>query len=77
MTSRELTAVFTERLRRYDGVLEHVVTYTTALADQQAAAADAMFAAGVDLGPLQVGPEISLDFRVYEQGLHSWRQRLI
>jgi hypothetical protein len=30
--------------RRYDGVLEYVVTYTEALAEQQAAQADLMFA---------------------------------
>ena len=38
VTSRELTALFLERLRRYDGVLEYVVTYTDALATQQAGA---------------------------------------
>ncbi|KAK9825906.1 hypothetical protein WJX81_004298 [Elliptochloris bilobata] len=72
VTSRELTAVFTERLRRYDGVLEHVVTYTPALADAQAAAADQLFAAGVDLGPLQGIPYGLKDLFAVEGYRTTW-----
>ena len=39
VTAKELAAVFVERLRRYDDVLEYVVTYTDALAEQQAGTA--------------------------------------
>jgi Asp-tRNA(Asn)/Glu-tRNA(Gln) amidotransferase A subunit family amidase len=39
-------------VRRYDSVLEAVVTYTTDLAMEQALAADKLLAAGIYLGPL-------------------------
>ena len=52
ITSTELTRFFLERLRRYDPQLHCVVTLTEARALEQARAADARFAAGTPLGPL-------------------------
>ncbi|WVZ51399.1 hypothetical protein U9M48_002550 [Paspalum notatum var. saurae] len=52
ITSRELTDIFLRRLKRYNPVLEAVVTYTEDLAYKQAKEADAMLAQGNYLGPL-------------------------
>ncbi|XP_048138747.1 glutamyl-tRNA(Gln) amidotransferase subunit A isoform X2 [Rhodamnia argentea] len=52
ITSEELTRLFLERLRRYNGILEAVVSYTEELAYAQAKRADELLAQGVDLGPL-------------------------
>ncbi|KAF8022477.1 hypothetical protein BT93_F0099 [Corymbia citriodora subsp. variegata] len=52
ITSEELTRLFLERLRRYNGVLEAVVSYTEELAYAQAKRADDLLAQGVYLGPL-------------------------
>ncbi|KAK8938269.1 hypothetical protein KSP40_PGU001939 [Platanthera guangdongensis] len=52
ITSRELTEIFIRRLKRYDHVLEAVVTYTEELAYSQAKMADELLEKGVYLGPL-------------------------
>ncbi|CAL4987723.1 unnamed protein product [Urochloa decumbens] len=52
ITSRELTDIFMRRLKRYNPVLESVVTYTEDLAYKQAKEADDLMAEGKYLGPL-------------------------
>ncbi|XP_040985923.1 glutamyl-tRNA(Gln) amidotransferase subunit A isoform X1 [Juglans microcarpa x Juglans regia] len=52
ITSEELTNIFLRRLKRYNHVLEAVVSYTEELAYKQAREADALLAQGVYLGPL-------------------------
>ncbi|XVF08563.1 hypothetical protein REPUB_Repub07fG0014000 [Reevesia pubescens] len=52
ITSEELTRIFLKRLRRYNPVLEAVVTYTEDLAYEQAKEADKLLSKGVYLGPL-------------------------
>jgi hypothetical protein len=44
VTPQQLAAAFNDRLQRYDGILNAAVTVTSALADSQAAAAQAQFA---------------------------------
>ncbi|XP_062183107.1 uncharacterized protein LOC133887178 isoform X2 [Phragmites australis] len=52
ITSRELTDIFLKRLKRYNPVLEAVVTFTEDLAYKQAKEADDLLAQGKYLGPL-------------------------
>ncbi|XP_015881399.4 uncharacterized protein LOC107417296 isoform X2 [Ziziphus jujuba] len=52
ITSTELTQIFLRRLKRYNHVLEAVVTYTEELAYKQAKEADDLLEQGVYLGPL-------------------------
>ncbi|XP_057480966.1 uncharacterized protein LOC130767916 isoform X1 [Actinidia eriantha] len=52
ITSEELTRIFLKRLKRYNPVLEAVVTYTEELAYKQAKEADELLARGTYLGPL-------------------------
>lgn len=52
ITSEELTHIFLQRLKRYNHVLEAVVSYTEELAYKQAKDADELLARGVYLGPL-------------------------
>ena len=52
VTSRELTSMYMERLKRFDPFLECVVTFTEDLAFEQAARADQEIAAGNYRGPL-------------------------
>ncbi|XP_074579517.1 uncharacterized protein LOC141836001 [Curcuma longa] len=52
ITSKELTDIFFRRLKRYDPVLEAVITLTEELAYHQAEEADKLLAQGVYLGPL-------------------------
>ncbi|KAJ9680164.1 hypothetical protein PVL29_019452 [Vitis rotundifolia] len=52
ITSEELTRIFLHRLKRYNLVVEAVVTYTEELAYKQAKEADEMLAQGRYLGPL-------------------------
>ncbi|XP_007038190.2 PREDICTED: glutamyl-tRNA(Gln) amidotransferase subunit A [Theobroma cacao] len=52
ITSRELTRIFLKRLKRYNPVLEAVITYTEDLAYKQAQEADKLLSKGVYLGPL-------------------------
>ncbi|KAF4384629.1 hypothetical protein F8388_003936 [Cannabis sativa] len=52
ITSLELTKIFLRRLKRYNGVLKAVVSYTEELAYKQAKRADNLLDKGVYLGPL-------------------------
>lgn len=52
ITSLELTNIFLRRLKRYNHVLEAVITYTEELAHKQAKEADKLLEQGVYLGPL-------------------------
>uniref|UniRef100_A0A803NVN2 Amidase domain-containing protein n=1 Tax=Cannabis sativa TaxID=3483 RepID=A0A803NVN2_CANSA len=52
ITSLELTKIFLRRLKRYNGVLKAVVSYTEELAYKQAKRADYLLDKGVYLGPL-------------------------
>ncbi|XP_022143480.1 uncharacterized protein LOC111013354 isoform X2 [Momordica charantia] len=52
VTSLELVQIFLQRLKRYNHVLEAVVSFTEELAHKQAKEADELFARGVYLGPL-------------------------
>ncbi|XP_077228171.1 amidase family protein [Tasmannia lanceolata] len=52
VTSRELTDIFLQRLKRYNHVLEVVISYTEDLAYSQAKSADDLLDQGVYLGPL-------------------------
>uniref|UniRef100_A0A2P2LKY4 Amidase domain-containing protein n=1 Tax=Rhizophora mucronata TaxID=61149 RepID=A0A2P2LKY4_RHIMU len=52
ITSHELTCIFLRRLKRYNHVLESVVTFTDVLAFKQAKEADELLAKGEYLGPL-------------------------
>ncbi|XP_076919291.1 uncharacterized protein LOC143580034 isoform X2 [Bidens hawaiensis] len=52
ISSEELVGVFLKRLKRYNPVLEAVITITEDLAYKQAKQADQLLAQGVDLGPL-------------------------
>ncbi|CAK9172615.1 unnamed protein product [Ilex paraguariensis] len=52
ITSEELVGIFLKRLKRYNPVLESVVTFTEELAYKQAKEADQLLAKGVYLGPL-------------------------
>ncbi|KAJ4847921.1 hypothetical protein Tsubulata_047148 [Turnera subulata] len=52
ITSQELVRIFLERLKRYNRVLESVISYTDELAYKQAKEADELIGKGVYLGPL-------------------------
>ncbi|XP_044504157.1 glutamyl-tRNA(Gln) amidotransferase subunit A isoform X2 [Mangifera indica] len=52
ITSEELTQIFLKRLKRYNPILEAVVTFTEELAYKQAKEADQLLAQGKYLGPL-------------------------
>jgi Asp-tRNA(Asn)/Glu-tRNA(Gln) amidotransferase A subunit family amidase len=56
LKSVDLTALYLERLRRFDPVLQAVVTLTEGRAMEKAEAADREIAAGVDRGPLHGVP---------------------
>lgn len=52
VTSEELVGIFLKRLKKYNPVLEAVVTFTEELAYRQAKEADQLLAQGIYLGPL-------------------------
>lgn len=52
ITSQELTQIFLRRMKKYNPILEAVVTYTEELASKQAKEADELLSQGVYLGPL-------------------------
>eukprot|EP01018_Ginkgo_biloba_P017905 Gb_32412 [translate_table: standard] len=52
VTSQELTAMFLQRLKRYDYILDVVISYTEKLAYEQAKNADNLLSEGIYLGPL-------------------------
>ncbi|XP_020522979.1 uncharacterized protein LOC18434566 isoform X3 [Amborella trichopoda] len=59
ITSRELTDIFLQRMKRYDNILEAVVTFTEELAYSQAERADDLLKEGTYLGlvPFAIGSE--------------------
>ncbi len=59
-------------LCRYDPTLECVITFTDDLAQQQAAAADALLAKGTYLGPLHGVPYGLKDLMVVPGYLTTW-----
>lgn len=56
VTSVELTSIYLERLKKYDQILQAVITLTEDLAYQQATHADAELDAGIWRGPLHGVP---------------------
>ncbi len=56
VSSLELTTLYIERLKKYDGVLHVVITFTEDLAYKQAAQADMELDAGIWRGPLHGVP---------------------
>uniref|UniRef100_A0A1D1ZC57 Glutamyl-tRNA(Gln) amidotransferase subunit A n=1 Tax=Anthurium amnicola TaxID=1678845 RepID=A0A1D1ZC57_9ARAE len=52
ITSQELTGIFLQRLKRYNPILEAVITFTEDLANSQAKRADELLEKGIYLGPL-------------------------
>lgn len=72
ITSVQLTSVFQQRLKMYDPTLECVITFTDDLAQQQAAAADALLAKGTYLGPLHGIPYGLKDLMAVPGYLTTW-----
>ncbi len=72
VTSTELTHLYLERLKRFDPLLKCVVTYTEALALEQAKKADAEIAAGHDRGPLHGIPWGAKDLIAYPGYPTTW-----
>ncbi|CBI39991.3 unnamed protein product, partial [Vitis vinifera] len=75
ITSEELTRIFLHRLKRYNHVLEAVVTYTEELAYKQAKEADEMLARGIYLGPLHGIPYGLKDIISVPQYKTTWGSR--
>ncbi|RWR73166.1 Glutamyl-tRNAGln amidotransferase subunit A isoform 1 [Cinnamomum micranthum f. kanehirae] len=72
ITSRELTRIFLQRLKRYNHVLKAVVTYTEELAYNQAKKADDLLDQGVYLGPLHGIPYGLKDIISVPKYITSW-----
>ncbi|KAL3138617.1 hypothetical protein ABBQ32_006381 [Trebouxia sp. C0010 RCD-2024] len=72
ISSVELTRIFQQRLRRYDPILECVITFTDELAQEQAEAADALLANGTYLGPLHGIPYGLKDLMAVPGYLTTW-----
>lgn len=72
ITSRELTRIFLQRLKRYNHVLKAVVTYTEELAYSQAKKADDLLDQGVYLGPLHGIPYGLKDIISVPKYITSW-----
>ncbi len=72
VSSRELTELCLERLERYDPRLHCVVTLTPGIARRQAARADSLLAAGVDLGPLHGIPYGVKDLLAVRGTVTTW-----
>lgn len=72
VTSMELTGLYLERLRRYDGVLQAVVSYTEDRAWRQARQADDEIAAGRWRGPLHGVPYGAKDLLATRGYLTTW-----
>ncbi|KAM1025417.1 hypothetical protein ACFX2J_038408 [Malus domestica] len=75
ITSLELTQIFIQRLKRYNPVLEAVVTYIRELANQQAKEADELLARGVYLGPLHGIPYGLKDIISVPHYKTTWRSK--
>nr|CAB3489937.1 unnamed protein product [Digitaria exilis] len=76
ITSRELTDIFLRRLKRYNPVLESVVTYTEDLAYKQAKEADDLLAQGKYLGPLHGIPYGLKDIIAVPHYKTTWGSRM-
>lgn len=72
VTSMELTELYLSRLRRYDGVLQAVVSYTEDRARAQAAQADRELDAGRWRGPLHGVPYGAKDLLATRGALTTW-----
>ncbi|KAH8486564.1 hypothetical protein H0E87_025539 [Populus deltoides] len=72
ITSLELVQIFLRRLKRYNPVLESVITCTDELAYKQAKEADGLLAKGVYLGPLHGIPYGLKDIIAVPQYKTTW-----
>ncbi|KAL8123191.1 hypothetical protein AgCh_011244 [Apium graveolens] len=72
ISSEELTGIFLKRLKRYNPVLDSVITFTEELAYKQAKAADHLLSQGVYLGPLHGIPYGLKDLIVVPQYKTTW-----
>ena len=72
ISSVQLTRLYLERLHRYNGLLNCVVTFTDDLALRQAAQADAEIAAGRYRGPLHGIPWGAKDLIAYPPYTTTW-----
>ncbi|KAA8542036.1 hypothetical protein F0562_023188 [Nyssa sinensis] len=72
ISSEELTRIFLKRLKRYNPVLEAVITYTEELAYKQAKEADQLLTQGVYLGPLHGIPYGLKDIIAVPQYKTTW-----
>ncbi|XP_058226545.1 uncharacterized protein LOC131335277 isoform X2 [Rhododendron vialii] len=75
ISSEELTGIFLRRLKRYNPVLEAVITYTEELAYKQAKEADDLLAKGVYLGPLHGIPYGLKDIIAVPHYTTTWGSR--
>ncbi|XP_048333043.1 uncharacterized protein LOC125423344 isoform X5 [Ziziphus jujuba] len=75
ITSEELTQIFLQRLKRYNQVLEAVISYTEELAYKQAKEADELLSKGVYLGPLHGIPYGLKDIISVPQYKTTWGSR--
>uniref|UniRef100_A0A0E0BJU8 Amidase domain-containing protein n=1 Tax=Oryza glumipatula TaxID=40148 RepID=A0A0E0BJU8_9ORYZ len=75
VTSRELTAVFLRRLKRYGPIIESVITITDDLAYKQAKEADDLLEQGKYLGPLHGIPYGLKDIIAVPEYKTTWGSR--
>ncbi|XP_021761278.1 uncharacterized protein LOC110726121 isoform X2 [Chenopodium quinoa] len=75
ISSVELTEIFLKRLKRYNHVLQSVVTVTEELAYKQAKEADRLLSEGVYLGPLHGIPYGLKDIIAVPQYKTTWGSR--
>ncbi|KAK1358044.1 putative asparaginyl-tRNA synthase (Glutamine-hydrolyzing) [Heracleum sosnowskyi] len=72
ISSEELTEIFLKRLKRYNPVLQSVITFTEELAYKQAKEADHLLSQGVYLGPLHGIPYGLKDIIAVPQYKTTW-----
>nr|XP_017250543.1 PREDICTED: glutamyl-tRNA(Gln) amidotransferase subunit A-like [Daucus carota subsp. sativus] len=72
ISSEKLTEIFLKRLKRYNPVLEAVITFTEELAYKQAKEADHLLSQGVYLGPLHGIPYGLKDIIAVPQYRTTW-----
>ncbi|XP_019463604.1 PREDICTED: uncharacterized protein LOC109362339 isoform X2 [Lupinus angustifolius] len=75
ITSQELTQIFLRRLKKYNPILEAVITYTDELAHKQAKEADDLLSQGVYLGPLHGIPYGLKDIIAVPEYKTTWGSR--
>ncbi|CAL0325246.1 unnamed protein product [Lupinus luteus] len=75
ITSQELTQIFLRRLKKYNPILEAVITYTDELAHKQAKEADDLLSRGVYLGPLHGIPYGLKDIIAVPEYKTTWGSR--